>query len=305
MNAAWTFTVRGMRRAPQPWNAARIARLRELWAREDLTVSAIADELGTSTGAIKRINRAHNLGLAPRRRAAGALCLPPKHRAIVNRTSLFSATIVDPEESPRLLVDGNQQRKLGPRVEVGRWTGMPFYALTLVERESCPTNCLAWALCYGNHMSMARRHRLTPAIMPLLATELDKLDRRHPGGYVVRLHVLGDFGAPEDEDLAFAYVDFWRDQLIARPALRVFGFTAHLPETPVGAAVQGMTSFTDRCWIRHSGTRRGRYGSVVIREGEAAPPGVVVCPFERGKVKDCGHCGACWKLRRPIGFVEH
>jgi hypothetical protein len=284
---------------PRGWSEAKVARLRELWNDPNLTRDDIAKALRTSVGAIKRLDRHRGLGLL-QKIASSSTRLPVDHVAIRKATTLFPNTIVAPEESPRLLVDGSQQRKLGRLVTVGRWAGMPFYALTLVERETCPRDCEAFAICYGNNMPMARRHRFTPELTALLEAELDALDAKHrkQGGYVVRLHVLGDFPTVE-------YAEWWHDQLVARPYLHIFGYTAHGCETPIGEAVLSMTLGSERCWIRFSGEEGGALGAIVVKSREDAPPGAIVCPYEAGKVPNCGGCGLCWKAHRTIAFLEH
>ena len=54
-----------------------------------------------------------------------------------------------------------------------------------------------------------------------LEREIEVLDVRHGGGFVVRLHVLGDFYSVE-------YVGLWRRLLRQYPTLRVFGYTARI-----------------------------------------------------------------------------
>ena len=51
-----------------------------------------------------------------------------------------------------------------------------------------------------------------------LEREIEVLDVRHGGGFVVRFHVLGDFYSVE-------YVGLWRRLLRQYPTLRVFGYT--------------------------------------------------------------------------------
>lgn len=248
-------------------------------------------------GPLKRMAKAQGL--------RASVVLAPDHPAIVERRPLFPGTVVGAGDSPRLLVSGENQRKLGAKVMKGRWKGMPIYALTLPERETCPKSCQQWLTCYGNNMPFARRHRLDDAMMDRLRIELDLLAKRHPSGFVVRVHVLGDFGAPENEPLALCYVDLWTRALRDTPQLRVFGFTAHDPDEEIGSAILGMNlEFPDRCRIRFSGTVDDEgFGSIVIPS--RADSKHILCPVQTDKTDCCGTCGLCWTTPRTIEFERH
>jgi hypothetical protein len=162
--------------------------------------------------------------LVPRRRfteirapdPADVRPLAASHPAVAGARTLFPSTVIEASASPRLLVSGANQRKLGDRVVKGAWRGFPIYSLTLEERASCPSSCHNWRSCYGNAMHYARRHRHGAALEQRLAEELRILALRHSGGFVVRLHLLGDFYAER-------YVERWRDWLFEYPALHAFG----------------------------------------------------------------------------------
>ncbi len=157
-----------------------------------------------------------------RRGRDGGVILHPAHSAITQERSLFPGTVTGADESPRLLVDGFNSRKVGKRVTKGAWKGMPIFTLTLEERSTCPRSCEQWHACYGNNMPFARRHRLDEDLIVALAVELDAKQRQHPGGFVVRAHVLGDFGSADDPDLALTYVGMWHVAFQQNPALRMF-----------------------------------------------------------------------------------
>lgn len=156
--------------------------------------------------------------------------LRPDHAAIVDRTALFRKTIEHASTSPRLLVDGVNQRKVGRLVEKGAWKGARIFTLTLVERATCPSSCAQWLTCYGNNMPYARRHILDRALIARLEPEIVELIRKH-GRIAIRLHVLGDFGSEADLDLAIDYVAFWRWAMMRFEGLHLFGYTAHNPFT--------------------------------------------------------------------------
>lgn len=304
------------------WTPEREARLVELWPAA--RVDAIAAALGTSRGAVYR--QARELDLPPKKRgrprrepsltakgggrhfpSGGALKrhvhAPPgrgidlaaHHPAVRESRTLYRNRVVDAGQSPRLLIEGKNQRKIGNMVVKGRWSGMPIFTLTLEERATCPASCREWTTCYGNRMNWARRHRDDGQLMPRLCDEIATLAAKHPRGFVVRLHILGDFYSLE-------YVSFWDAMLAASPPLRVFGFTAHPIGSEIGRYLASMNSEGDRCWIRFSGDL-GAMGSLVIADERASVH--VLCPAQTGKTDCCGTCGLCWTMQRPVEFVRH
>ena len=199
-----------------------------------------------------------------------------------------------------VLKSGAYQRKLGAYVTKGRWRGMPIFSLSLEERATCPRSCQQWLSCYGNASGMSVRYTHGPELLAALAAELDELDYKHPNGFVVRLHQLGDFPSVE-------YVDFWRAALLEFRALRIFGYSARQADDPIGAAV---ITLRDECWdrfaIRTSGAQSGPRTAVV----DTAPVGrgVIVCPAQTGRVSHCGACGICWAKgarEKPVLFLKH
>ncbi|MGE0289282.1 MAG: hypothetical protein AB7I42_26595 [Bradyrhizobium sp.] len=232
------------------------------------------------------------------------------HPAIVGRTSVYPSTIVDAGQAPRLLVGGFNSRKIGREVAKGPWAGMPIFTLTLVERETCPEHCSNWGSCYGNAMHLARRHRPSREFEDRLADEVLDLCHRHSSGFVVRLHVLGDFYSVE-------YTRLWEAMLRKWEALRIYGYTAHSTAAPEASSVylaQIITrmnaEYPDRCAIRFSGPKKQRMGAVVIDrwpEQSVVPEGLV-CPAETTDAECCATCGLCWSpttRERSIVFIRH
>lgn len=211
--------------------------------------------------------------------------------------SIFPSRVFDPDEVARVLKDGHQSRKIGKYVDKGPRKGWPIFTLTLEERATCPRNCLAWAVCFGNNMQAAERITAGPDLEQALEAELRELSRQHPGGFLVRLHVLGDFYSE-------GYVDFWFDALRKYPALHVFGFTAHRPESDIGGRLFDMAA-TDwsRFAIRFSGLAESNYGSVL--EGNPGADGAIPCPAQTGQSDCCATCMLCVHSRRSIMFGRH
>lgn len=119
-------------------------------------------------------------------------------------------------------------------------------------------------------------------------------------GILVRLHALGDFF---DEE----YVDFWANMLAKYDRLAVYGYTARLPHTQIGAEIDRLRDlYGMRFAIRYSdgGTDAGP-ATVSIKSHDEAPVDAIVCPEQTGKTAACATCGLCWHSQRRIAFVEH
>ncbi len=219
---------------------------------------------------------------------------------------MFPSTVVSPADSPSLLISGHNNRKIGKVVTKGEWAGMPIYTLTLEERATCPSTCFMYSKCYGNAMHMARRHKHGPELEAYLKAELIDLADEHPDGFIVRLHVLGDFYSVE-------YVRFWQRMLGQLPQLRIFGYTARSIGTAdgIGSAIAVLNgAYTSRSFIRFSSDKYRPMGATVITrmpESSVVPEGVV-CPAETSDTDCCATCGLCWSpamKQKTIVFVAH
>lgn len=231
----------------------------------------------------------------PKRRQS--LVLPPFHPANRGGRSIFPSRVFDPDEVGRVLKDGHQSRKIGKTVQKGKRKGWPIYTLTLEERATCPRSCKAWSFCYGNHMQAAERIVAGPELEAQLWGELTALQREHPCGFMVRLHVLGDFYSED-------YVALWWKALDAFSALHVFGFTAHQPGNLIGDALGYLIEHRwDRFAIRVSGIDRSEKASVL--EGDEGSADPIPCPAQTDKTDCCATCALCWHSTRSIAFARH
>lgn len=220
--------------------------------------------------------------------------LDPAARA--GRT-IFGNRVVYATEPERLLKRGHHSRKIGDVVQKGKWRGMPIFTLTLEERATCPRTCKQWLGCYGNAMNWAERLVHGPELEARLWRELGSLQARNPGGFVVRLHVLGDF-------YSLAYVSFWQQALDCHPALRVFGYTAHDPAHGIGAALKDLAdSEWERFALRFSGWGLADKGAEVFTH--EPPAGAIPCPAQTGATDCCATCALCWQTNRPVAFRRH
>ncbi|HZT90332.1 MAG TPA: hypothetical protein VFA12_20495 [Stellaceae bacterium] len=231
-----------------------------------------------------------------------AKALKDGHPAVVHARTLFPTTVVNAKEAPRLLVSGGNHRKLGDHITKGPWTGFPIFALTLEERATCPSSCHHWRSCFGNAMHWSRRLRHGQELVDGLSREMAMLQRQHPQGFAVRLHILGDFYAVE-------YVKAWRRWLDLYPALHVFGFTAWRPGTEIGDAVHDLVAAQpSRFAIRQSHTEPGVFRAVTIASTDDRSGEGFVCPAQTGETAYCGTCGACWAegaRDKTVFFLTH
>jgi hypothetical protein len=205
---------------------------------------------------------------------------------------------VPADNGERILKSGHNNAKLGKVVERGAWSGMAIYSLTLEERKTCPRTCLEWSSCYGNRMPFAHRFQSGEVLERRLEQEIGELAERHPKGFVVRLHVLGDFYSLE-------YVALWRKLLRRHPELHAFGYTARRAwrgSHSIGRAIARLRwNYPDRFVIRKSGREAITIPGVLL-----APEGAIVCPAQTAQSLCCATCGLCWTAKdKVIAFVAH
>lgn len=322
--AQTTHHVRRPRRQRQSWSETRIEALKNLWADQNMRVVEIADLLETSPGAI--YSKVHELGLPSRqkgrkqrqgrirtsiqsdrtgqRRFKGVestgearIQLSKHHPVLAVGTTLFVKSVLAAGEVDRVLKSGKHSRKIGEMIEKGRWKGMPIFTLTLQERATCPRTCLEWDTCYGNNMPFAHRIHDDGQLEQRLRMELGHLAFSYPQGFVVRLHVLGDF-------FSVPYVMFWREALEQLPELHIFGFTARLPDERIGALLLlTRLEHRDRFCMRWSGRSYETDCSEVVGAGETGVG--IPCPAESDPERCCATCGLCWQTDRTITFLRH
>lgn len=180
---------------------------------------------------------------------------------------------------------------------MGYW----IYTLSLEERATCPSTCDHWTTCYGNNMPLAYRTDHTdPTFLPKLEANIIRLlaVRGRPG-ILIRLHALGDF-------YDVSYVLFWTRMLRDHPRLAIFGYTAWLKDTAIGAAIDALVDIhPDRAMIRFSNGGYSSRSTVPIVNEVDCPPGAFVCPEQTEQFEACGKCGACWSTLKNVAFLAH
>lgn len=233
--------------------------------------------------------------------------LPAGHLALKTNRTLFPSTVVDVDEKfeERLLVSGENSRKLGKTVAKGKFKGYALYGLTLEERATCATDCSARAFGYGNGMQLARRHRIVDMDLfaALIEDEIREILETEPG-LLVRLHVLGDFPSAE-------YVGLWADMLDDHSSLACYGYTHWSETSEIGKAIASIKQrFPDRFRIRWSDDVALPDSAIIINEIPEGPrfKGALVCPAQTDATACCASCGMCWEgaaRKEAIAFIRH
>jgi hypothetical protein len=225
--------------------------------------------------------------------------LKTDHDAVEEGRTLFPSTVREVGED-RVFKSGHNSSKIGSTVEKGEWKGFPIYTLALEERASCPSTCKQLLSCYGNNMHLAHRFKHGPDLEKKIWSELEQLSEDHPTGFVIRLHVLGDFYSVD-------YVKLWDRALEEFPALRVYGYTAHDPDSEIGAELLGMAvEKWERFAMRFSGSDMQEMAAIVIDPPETTcPDNAFICPAQTMKTACCATCGACWQTEKNVAFLKH
>ena len=230
--------------------------------------------------------------------AKAHITLRPDHPAIVEGRTLRPNLRRDPSTSKApVLKSGEDNRKLGGWIIKGEWAGHPIYALTLEERATCWVGCKHYRDCYGNSMQWGHRFAHGPDLEARIALELPLLAQRHPHGFAIRLHVLGDF-------YSSAYVRFWADQLVKYPMLKIFGFTGWPPLSEIGLVIDALRELRPKQF-------RVRFSDYETHTLDHPARGMtttgVVCPVQTGDADNCGSCALCWQAPNTttINFMRH
>jgi hypothetical protein len=227
--------------------------------------------------------------------------LDPSHPAARDGHTLYKKRVAEVDGYHAVLKDGHNNRKIGRRVAKGRWAGMNIYTLTLEERATCPRTCRHWLDCFGNKMNWSPRWTAGEDLERQLHVELRALARANRHGFVVRLHVLGDFYSLE-------YVACWLEWLMEIKPLHVYGYTAHPPSSPIGRALMMMaTHHWDRFAMRFSNAGLAEMGTATVYDPTIRGKTElgIVCPAQTEETECCASCALCWQSKENIVFIGH
>ena len=130
-----------------------------------------------------------------------SITLRADHPAMRGKRPLFANRVRSAGDVVRVIKPGLYSRKIGGTVAKGPRRGWSIFTLTLPERATCPRSCAAYASCYGNRMNFADRIKPDAAFEKAFWDELVDLQAENPRGFLLRLHVLGDFYSEAYVDL--------------------------------------------------------------------------------------------------------
>jgi hypothetical protein len=156
--------------------------------------------------------------------------------------------------------------------------------------------------CFGNKMQFAQRIKVGHEFEERVVRAIIYLGRCYPNGFVIRLHVLGDF-------YSVRYVRLWRILLESVPSLRVFGYTARWDDA-IGRELRSMANqMWDRFAMRFSNAPITEMSTVSIEHPVQKPDDAIICPeqWHRSgkKVESCSACALCWSSKKRIAFLQH
>lgn len=232
--------------------------------------------------------------------AHGSNILAPNHPAVIEGRTRYRQSVVEPNEHTVALKSGYNNSKVGRTVTRGRWANMPIYTLTLEERKTCPP-CDHRQTCYMNNSPFAKRLVHGAALDAIVEKELFAHNSRWRNGFLLRLHIAGDFYSPE-------YAMLWAQRMDRYRNLHVYGYTAWQPDTKVGRIIHLLNiGLPDRWMVRFSNPKVPTMTSAVTvnTKTEAEHRQMIPCPAQTEKASCCATCTACWESSRPIAFLLH
>lgn len=255
-----------------------------------------------------------------------------KDRAAMLEQSIFQGQVRDVRlltGEAQMVAKKSTNSKLGKKVFRGTLEEYYIYTITFEERATCPRVCEHWKNCYGNNMRNGvrfgtRTEEERQAVIAQIEKDLahwQKLtDKRNaerakkkiplaPIGFLVRVHVLGDFFSVE-------YANMWRKWLNMFPSMVVFGYSRWLPEeSEIGDALLsirnefGMNATTGgRFCLHFSSDKNHGSGALsadvdgvldLVESGDA-----FICPEQQQSEErangpnpvTCGSCTKCFDL---------
>ena len=233
-----------------------------------------------------------------------AMELNTNHKAIVNATTLYNAskfTIRDVSNYKHKVLKASTNIKLGKKVTKGKLKGMKMYTLTLIERETCTDECEHYTDCFGNNMHVAHRFEVNDAFMLRLESDIHATAVANPNGFLVRLHILGDFKSVE-------YTLFWERMMIHYPNLHVYGYSRNHIDSKY-SHVRDIAKELIRLRNKYQNRWAVRFSNKLDQEYSANSRDItdkgITCLAQVKTDVSCSDCTLCWSSKKAIGFITH
>ena len=209
-------------------------------------------------------------------------------------TTIYKKNIHDLDEYKFKIIKDSKNIKLGKKVIKGMYNNYKLKTVTLIERETCPADCIHWDDCYGNNMPFA--HRISHENQNLLQKRIyNELLNSTNQLLLIRLHVLGDF-------FNVKYVKFWSIMLNTFKNIAIYGYTANNINSKIELSRDIAKEIIKLNYNKHSHIRfsndlnnpfsANSYDIVKPVKGES-----ILCPVQENKTANCGTCGLCWNQK--------
>jgi len=218
-------------------------------------------------------------------------------------TTIYKKNIHDLDEYKFKIIKDSKNIKLGKKVIKGMYNNYKLKTVTLIERETCPADCVHWEDCYGNNMPFA--HRINHEDQNLLQKRIyNELLNSSNQLLLIRLHVLGDF-------FNVKYVKFWSIMLNTFKNIAIYGYTANNINSKIELSRDIAKEIIKLNYNKHSHIRfsndltnsfsANSYDIVKPVKGKS-----ILCPVQENKTANCGTCGLCWNQNsQSIIFKTH
>ena len=219
------------------------------------------------------------------------------------KTTIYKNNIFELENYQFKILKPSTNKKLGKKVLKGKYKDYKFVTLTLVERETCPKDCIHWDDCYGNNMPFA--HRFSAEDQNLLQKRIyEDLLNSSNQLLLIRLLILGDF-------FNVKYVKFWSIMLNTFKNIAIYGYTANNINSKI--ALSGdiakeiiKLNRSEDSHIRFSNDLTNSFSANSYDVVKPVKGESILCPVQEDKTANCGTCGLCWNQKnQSIIFKTH
>ena len=218
-------------------------------------------------------------------------------------TTIYKKNIHDLDEYKFKIIKDSKNIKLGKKVIKGMYNSYKLKTVTLIERETCPADCIHWGDCYGNNMPFA--HRISHENQNLLQKRIyNELLNSTNQLLLIRLHVLGDF-------FNVKYVKFWSIMLNTFKNIAIYGYTANNINSKIElsrdiAKEIIKLNYSKHSHIRFSNDLNNPFSANSFDIVKPVKGKSILCPVQENKTANCGTCGLCWNQKtQSIIFKTH